>query len=172
MGDPTIEQLVAWPKTVSGTARSRTDDASYRLDVPLVSSAPGSFRVFVRILRDLAEHFSMGLAYRTAPGAQETVLIRLNGDHGHHKNPDGGQIESGPHLHFFIPPLLLEPPPPGAKHKWAWPLPPEFVSAQLAWPKFCEHASVVSTSKVDRSIRKLYRAAAQTTIPLGDDDFG
>lgn len=126
----TIAELIVCPKSNDAVGRSKHDGTNLRLDAELVAPlAPGSFRIFVRVLRDLNESFSIGLTYRTSPAATDTVLLRLNGDHGTHVNPDRSVVAPGPHVHYFREPLWSAPPRPGAQMKWATAISATYLSA-------------------------------------------
>ena len=162
---PTIADLIATPKAVEKVLRASSEcPENVRLDVELESEIDGRFFVFVRVLRALNENFSIGLRYEL-PGFGAVVLLRVNGDHGGHKNPDGGFILDGPHVHSFRTPLRDAPPRAGAEARWAWPLPAEHLALPTAWRTFCSLISLTSSSKVDKKIRGLYTSTAQ--LPLG-----
>lgn len=159
-----IADLVAIPKTVARAFRTSTRDAEHvRLDLELAASCPGTFHVFVRVLRALSESFSIGLRYEAQPG--DTVLLRVNGDHGRHRNPDGGFLIEGPHVHSFVPPSRDAPPRPAAEARWAWPLPTENLALPRAWSTFQRAVALTSTAEVDRKIARLYTELSQ--LPLG-----
>jgi hypothetical protein len=146
---PTIADLIAAPKAVKKVLRASGEASeNVRLDVALESELDGQFFVFVRVLRALNENFSIGLRYELA-GFGNVVLLRVNGDHGGHKNPDGGLIPEGPHVHSFRPPLREAPPRAGAEARWAWPLPADHLALPTAWRTFCDLVSLRSTAKVN-----------------------
>jgi hypothetical protein len=144
-------------------AERSVPDAYLRLEIHLEAAAPGQFRVFVRILRALSENFSIGLCY-SEPAQADAVILRVNGDHGSHRNPDGGMIAQGPHVHGFRGPRRDAPPQPGAEARWAWPLPPDHLSLPIAWRSFCREASVGSNEKVDKKMVKLHASLSQLAL--------
>ena len=159
-----VADLLAIPKTVSRTFRISTHDPEHaRLDIELAAACLGAFHVYVRVLRALNENFSVGLRF-CQPGAGDTVLLRVNGDHGRHRNPDGGMIAEGPHVHSFRFPLRDQAPRPGSEARWAWPLPADHLALPRAWRTFCALVTLTSDAKVDRRIAKLYASSAQ--LPL------
>ncbi|MGH7271775.1 MAG: DUF6978 family protein [Polyangiaceae bacterium] len=160
-----IADLLAVPKTIARTFRVSTQDPeNARIDLELEAAYPGSFHVFVRVLHALGENFSMGLRF-AAPGAVDTVLLRVNGDHGGHRNPDGGWIEEGPHVHSFRSPARDQPPRPDSQPRWAWPLPPDHLALPTAWSTFCRLTALASDTKVDRKISTLYASSVQLHLP-------
>lgn len=166
MALPTIAELIAAPKAVEKVLRSAGESPeNLRFDIALSSGLEGQFFVFVRVLRALNESFSIGLRYELG-GFGNVVLLRVNGDHGGHRNPDGGFIREGPHIHTFRPPLRDKPPRAGAEARWAWPLPAEHLALPTAWRAFCQLVSLTSTAKVDKKIARLYTSTAQ--LPLGN----
>jgi hypothetical protein len=160
-----VAELLAIPKTVLHTFRASSHDPDHaRLDLELEAACPGTFHVFVRVLFALNENFSVGLRF-AAPGAGDTVLLRVNGDHGSHRNPDGGVIGEGPHVHSFQSPVRDQAPGPGTEARWAWPLPPDHLALPTAWRTFCGLIALTSTTKVDRRIVTLYASTAQLPLP-------
>jgi hypothetical protein len=162
--DPSVADLLAIPKTVSRVFRVSTQDAEHaRLDIELAAACAGAFHVYVRVLRALNENFSVGLRL-VQTGVGDTVLLRVNGDHGGHRNPDGGAIAQGPHVHTFRAPLRDQPPRPGADARWAWPLPADHLALPTAWRTFCALVALTSCAKVDRKVAKLYASSAQLSL--------
>jgi hypothetical protein len=161
----TVASLIAMPKTIEHLGPLRTKEPDHvRLDIELAAAAPGRFVVFVRVLRALSENFSIGLRYEEA-GLCNTVLLRVNGDHGSHRNPDGSYFPEGPHVHTFRNPARELPPRSGAEAKWAWPLPPEHVSLIRAWKTFSSLVFLSEDTKVDKRIYSLYTSLAQLQFP-------
>ncbi len=158
---PTIVDLLAATKTVIGKGRRSVLQGSARLDFRLKSGLDGRFHAFVRVNERLSEHFSIGLRYEADFGH-----LRVNGDHGAHRNPDGLLITTGPHVHMFRAPARDQAPKDGAEPKWAWPLPPDTVALNVAWRTFRDLASVTSTGDADRKVAAMYAASAQ--LPFDD----
>lgn len=161
----TITALLAAPKTIARTFRVRSQAPEHaRLDLELASSIDGTFFVFVRVLRALSENFSIGLRYEERT-LGNVVLLRVNGDHGRHRNADGATIAKGPHVHSFRAPMREAPPRPGAEGSvgLAARLEPPRTSCGVA--TFCGLVALESTTKVDTSIAALYSSFAQ--LPLG-----
>jgi hypothetical protein len=161
---PTIAALIAAPNGVQKVLpASGENPENIRLDVALKSELDGQFFVFVRVLRALNENFSIGLRYELG-GFGSVVLLRVNGDHGGHKNPDGGVISEGPHVHTFRSPQRDRPPRAGAEARWAWPLPADHLALPTAWRTFCGLVALVSNAKVDKKIAALYTSTAQLSL--------
>ena len=160
----TVASLIGVSKVIEKTFRVQSQDQEHaRLDLQLSASTAGTFFVFVRVLRALNENFSIGLRYEEA-GFGNVVLLRVNGDHGRHRNPDGGIISEGPHIHTFRSPAKDAAPRSGAEAKWAWPLPSEHLALPTAWKTFCGLVSLESTTKVDKKIATLYTSLAQLSL--------
>jgi len=131
-----VADLIARPKTIAAKIRGDGDDPVHaRLDLALDSDAPGKFQAFLRELFDRAP-----LLVGRRRG--DAILIRVNGDHGRHRNPDGGLILSGPHVHGFRGPTLELPPRNRAEPRWAWPIAPDHLALPMAWRTFCDLANV------------------------------
>jgi len=159
-----VAELLAVPKTIARSFRVSSQDPEHaRLDLAVAAGCPGSFHVYVRVLRALNENFSVGLRF-AAPGAGETVLLRVNGDHGAHRNPDGAMIAEGPHVHSFRSPSREQAPRPGADARWAWPLSPDHLALPTAWRTFCSLVALTTDEKVDRKIASLYASSAQLSL--------
>lgn len=160
----TVASLIAMPKAIEKTFRVQAQDPEHaRLDLQLSASIAGTFFVFVRVLRALNENFSIGLRYEEA-GFGNVVLLRVNGDHGPHRNPDGGRIAEGPHIHTFRSPARDAAPRSGAEAKWAWPLAAEHLALPVAWRTFCSQVCLESDTKVDKKIATLYTSLAQLSL--------
>lgn len=163
----TVAEILSLPKRVVKARVLHTEnDADARLDVevrPSQGAIPGKLIVFLRVPVALHERFSIGLRF-SPQNAEPTVLVRVNGDHSGHKDPHGGRIDAGPHLHEFKPPLRSSAPVPGARAKWAWPLPPENLAVPTAWRTFCRRANLASTPLVDAKVRSFYLPMGQLRI--------
>jgi len=159
-----IADLIVRPKTIAAKIRGDGDDPVHaRLDLALDSDTPGRFQAFVRVKRVLKENFSIGLRYLDDDGG-DAILIRVNGDHGGHRNPDGGVILSGPHVHGFRGPTLELPPRNRAEPRWAWPIAPDHLALPMAWRTFCDLANVRSERKFEREVAKLYTSSRQLSF--------
>jgi len=164
MKRPSIAELIACPKTISKAVQANDDDPKHhRLDLVLKSEAPGKFQSFIRVKRAMKEHFSIGLRYLDDEGAH-VVLLRVNGDHGRHRNPDGGLILSGPHVHGFRGPLRELPPQDRVEARWAWPLPADHLALPVAWRTFCSLVHLESERKYDRKVAELYTSWRQLSF--------
>jgi hypothetical protein len=161
---PNVASLLAVPKRVERILPLRLKDAEHaRFDVALSAPVVGRFVVFVRVLRALNENFSIGLRYEAADFGS-TVLFRVNGDHGSHRNPDGSYFSEGPHVHTFRSPARELPPRSGAETKWAWPLEPQNLSLPCAWKTFSSLVFLDQDAKVDKQIQTLYTSLAQLQL--------
>lgn len=97
---PTVSELLLVRKTVVLPLRVRPkpNPAHRAWELELHSPASAEFAVFFRVNLHLPESFSIGLTCRD-PGGGLHVLLRVNGDHGGHQNPDGYRVE-GAHMHL------------------------------------------------------------------------
>lgn len=159
-----IAELIATPKTITETLRNKGNDPVHaRLELSLTSEVPGKFQAFLRVKRALQENFSIGLRYFDDDG-RDVILFRVNGDHGRHRNPDGGLIASGAHVHGFRGPMRELPPRNGAEARWAWPISPDHLSLMVAWRTFCVLANLESERKFERAVGKLYTPPRQLSF--------
>lgn len=164
MTDLSIESLIATPKAIAKRIRNKNDDPVHaRLDLLLESELPGKFYAFVRVRRALKENFSIGLRYLDGDGG-DIVLLRVNGDHGKHRNPDGGILAFGAHVHGFRGPIRELPPRNRGEAKWAWPISPDHLALPVAWRTFCVLAQIESAQKVEREVAKLYTSLSQLSF--------
>jgi len=101
---PTISDVLQAKKTVLWPARSKVKSPGTQRDVDLELDCPlagmkGRLVLYVRVNTLLSDLFSIGLRLEM-PRAAPSLLVRLNGGHGPHRNPDGSMIEMGqPHIH-------------------------------------------------------------------------
>lgn len=111
----------------------------------------------------LPESFSIGVVFRDQGAAN--VLLRVNGDHGTHKNPDGVVVE-GPHVHLPWGPQLDEELP---EEPWkdgppfAVPLFVEEFRLFDAWALLGTIANIVNAREAEEKMRR----ASQRLDPIG-----
>ena len=143
----TVGDLLIAPKRVVATKLLRKNKAHpshLEWDVDLESTVAGRFTLSVRVNRALPESFSIVLRFAPELGPP-SVLVRVNGDHGPHRDPDGKVLAGGPHLHAPTDAERALPLEPGQ-----WPQGPQYVDAldpsysapSLAWQKMTETAAI------------------------------
>jgi hypothetical protein len=115
---PTLKELVEVGKAVAEGPVSRTKspptqkDLNFKLAHPTASNVPGTFSIFVRLNTALPDSFSVGLVYES-PTVKPLTILRVNGSHAPHKNPDGSVVpRNTAHIHQ---PYAEQP----AKEVWA-----------------------------------------------------
>jgi hypothetical protein len=165
-----VTDLLAIPKYARWPPRRKVKSKFLHreLDIPLDAEADGEFTVFLRLHTRYLEMFSIGLRYAT-PGQRDVVLIRVNGDHGSHKNPDG-TIVSGPHLH--MPTVNQDPTELRSKGPaTAASLDPRCNNLPAAWSKFRELISLSPQAEVDRLVVRLYLVGSQLSLLNLEDLF-
>lgn len=111
---------------------------------------PGDLIAFIRVHKSLYENYSIGLLLRSH------VLVRVNGVHGTHINPDKTRV-TGPHLHLDPPAKLDRPPtslPRGSD--WATPLSPQHSALPQGWLTFCHQVSLAPSDEADDLIQHMY----------------
>jgi hypothetical protein len=133
--------------------------------IRLDAKTPG-LSAFVTVNVRLAELFSIGLRY-DSPDSGTVVVLRVNGDHGRHKNPNG-EIIRGPHLHIPDAGALDTRPSAGYRLLFAEPLPPENRILTKAWALFCSRANVLPNENVAKALSRLHTDVAQQGL---FDDF-
>jgi hypothetical protein len=164
-GDETLNvgELLALPKRAIGKPREKkkASPAFRQWSIALeCEGVDGRFSVAVRTNATLAESFSLVLCYQP-PKGRTTVLLRVNGPHGRHRNPDGSILDGGPHAHLPTPNELDELPP-------EWPegpptaaaLPEATQNMSHAWPHFAERCTISASDDVE----SFFRAFAQQEL--------
>lgn len=162
---PTYAQLLAVPKTMASTVKPRVaSKPGHRgIDVAIMSDMPGTFGAFIRVSARLVEHFSCGLVYE-AEGLPVVTVLRVNGDHGGHTNPDGAKV-SGAHIHW--PNDMQALPAAGDQPQHGEAIDAANNVLPFAWSRFCSVINLVPHQNVARAVSRLHTALAQGSL----DDF-
>jgi hypothetical protein len=167
----TVAQLLCVPKRVRLPERvvTKSHQSHRAWDLNLDSDNPGEFSVYVRVNVRLPESFSIGLRYRAERGPLN-VILRINGDHGSHTNPDGF-IMDGAHVHMpngvqlqaWLPASPWSQGPP-----FAAPLGVGFLTLVDAWEILATSTSIENTDDVRSTVVKVQNkiASAQLEISL------
>ena len=122
--------------------------------------------VYVRRDTDLAEDFSIGLRYEQPGSRRPIVVLRFNGDHGGHRNPNGTRIDEGPHVHApTVEELRLavdeaEFRPHGPRYATA--SPPGLAHFPAAWDAFCQAAGIAENPEVAAYFQRRNNQLQQT----------
>ncbi len=164
----TVEELLRWPKEPVSPARARKKSQSaYRAwDLLLRANLPGQLFVYVRTNVDLPESFSVGLRYHPPQGAP-SVLLRVNGDHGGHRNPDGTRFSSGAHVHAPTTAELAAPYQPGMWSDgppFATLLPTHSLPLLVAWHELITRTNISDSPDVRRAIATMSITVDQLDI--------
>lgn len=166
----TIGDVLSVPKTIVSVRQKRKSKLVQRqLDIELSSPLDGRFAAFVRVNTFLMESFSIGLTY-TPRKSRTLILVRVNGDHGLHQNPDGTHdCDNKPHLHFPTTEEITRVVPSRFEPKYAKPLEGDARNLADAWGIFLNAANVKTDDKFDRIIAGLHDRGEQLSL-IGDDD--
>jgi hypothetical protein len=99
--DKLIASLIACPKELKGLHPKDKSNFRHRETEGRAISINGGhqFIIWNRIHTSLPEHYTWGLRY-VGKDKRQIVLVRYNGDHGEHGNPDGTKIRN-PHIHLI-----------------------------------------------------------------------
>lgn len=163
-----VAELIDIPKYGRAVRQVPKKLGHAQLNVAAEAEDGTKFAVFVRVLIDLPESFSIGLAVLHPNG--NTILFRLNGDHGDHGN-DPDDVFDGPHIHQPTDAQRAAPPAPGTKPRFAVQITmPVAPSLGMFWPMFKDAVHLHVDNKVDRKISKIYKDLAQEDLGLSDDD--
>lgn len=154
-----IAKSVKWPPK----PKNKSHPSHHECDIEFASAAPGKLVGFVRANSMLSESFTIGLRYHAANLAP-SILLRVNGDHGRHPNPDGTEVTSGPHLHTPSYGHLHLPPDPTQREEWAVPLDPSCTHLPAAWRIFCETANVTPDHRIAKLLAAVHASGAQLDL--------
>lgn len=148
---PTLAELAQARKAVSSRAQLRKSTKphadNFGIDVAAVGvGLPGTLTIFVRVHKVLPENFSIGLAY-AGGNVGSTCVARVNGDHSHHRNPDGSVV-IGPHLHLPLADEMSLQLERGYEPRTAIQLPEQNLKLPIAWDTFCHALNVQPDQQV------------------------
>ena len=157
-----IESLLDAPKELGKAHQKRKSHAEHEeLDFDVTSPVAGRFIVFVRVPVVLVESFSIGLRWVGDDGG--AVLLRLNGDHGTHGNPDGTKVADVAHLHAPTAQERAGDLVAGYEPRFATAL-TGCSTLPEAWERFCLEAKLAPGSKAGHIITRLHEQGAQTDL--------
>lgn len=143
----TIAELLAMPKRITSTRAADKKAGHVQISATARGEGDDRFVVFVRVLEALHESFSIGVVHI----ASKTILVRVNGDHGIHKNPDG-EVIAGPHVHVHEDETSS---PSGADPGHAVPWRSLRPTVAGGWEELLARANLVSTATMDEKVRGL-----------------
>jgi hypothetical protein len=163
-----VEEILAVPKRLVGQPREKkkTSPTLLQWDLDIEAEIEG-LKVYVRRDTDLAEDFSIGLRYEQ-PGIRPIVVLRFNGDHGGHRNPDGTRIDEGPHVHaptleeFRLAVDEAEFQPHGRRYAMASPR--RLAHFPAAWDAFCRAAAIAEDAEVAAYFQRRNNQLQQTSF--------
>lgn len=156
---PTVGDLIHLPKRLEPTAlpvRS-SRQASRNVVVRVLADCEGALTVRARVNENLSEIYSFVLGY-ALKGRKPVVLVRMNGKHGLHRNPDGKILPSKPHIHFPSDEELQLPvaaidwingPP------WAIELDDRHLALSVGWATFTQYARLPHCTESQRWVSRL-----------------
>jgi len=172
VSDRSIIELVELPKVLVFPPRPRVKKhpSHQEFDLQLEADDPGTFRLIVRGSGELFESFSLVLLYQRA-GLRGTPLLRVNGDHGYHTNPDGTRIECVPHMHMHTYGELLSAPADGHPEH-AIPLPATINTPAQAWPIFREASHINDDPRMAKHLARVCGSyAVQLSLYEEDEEL-
>ena len=100
MSDEEIAALIAEPKSYSGKAQTWRQKLGHaEMDFELNGGSGSEFILLLRKRLDDEGDFSVGIRWKRN-GEEDVILLRMNGDHGGHRNPiEGTAFDGGAHVH-------------------------------------------------------------------------
>jgi hypothetical protein len=164
----TFRQILSAPKVITAQ-RIRPQSKAGHIGVGVDLSCPsiaGELSVVIRLNEALTESFSIVLRYEYEHSPVIAVL-RVNGDHGQHRNPDGILV-SGPHVHRPLEAELDTAPMPAFEPRFAEPVAPHHAQSPYAWALFLERAAIAPHEKMASRIAKMHTTFSQESF---DDLF-
>jgi len=154
--------LLTVPKEIKASKpRTKTHPGHLRIDLPLQSEIPG-LTAFVRQSTALTESFSIGLLYEVT-GREPIIVLRVNGDHGRHRNPDG-TVFRGPHVHEPRGSELDLEPWRGFEPKYARTIDGQYRILVNAWDLFCQLVAILPSEPVARHLGRIHTQLAQEVL--------
>jgi hypothetical protein len=161
---PTIEDVLLAKKTVLFPARPKVKSPSTQRDVDLeldcqLPDLKARIVLYIRVNTLFTELFSIGLRLEMK-GAAPSLIVRLNGGHGPHKNPDGTMIAMGqPHIHVPTPQELVSDFKSKVKLVKAEPVP--CGDPASAWPFFESWARITPDRRMTTLVTAMCDAGKQ-----------
>ncbi len=114
----------------------------------------------LRVNERLVERFSCILAFEDK-GLPTLALLRVNGDHGQHRNPDGSLL-TGPHIH--LPSDLDAAPDVDSAPDYARVIDQRNAVMTFAWDFFCHTINIQIPNNVAKAVGKLHTALSQGSL--------
>jgi hypothetical protein len=155
---PTISDLLLAKKTVSWPALQKVKSPPTQLDVDFglscsLAGLTGRLVLYVRVNTLLSDLFSIGLRLEM-PRRTPSLIVRLNGGHGPHRNPDGSMISRHqPHIHVPTAKEMVADYTSKVKLEQADPV--QYAQPTSAWPFFENWANITPDPKVATLIAKM-----------------
>lgn len=164
---PTIQDVLQAPKTPTWPARRKlkSPDTQTEVDIDLACTLPGlkgQLVLYARVLTELPEIFSVGLKVEMR-GRAPSLIIRANGGHGQHKNPDGTIIPAKqPHIHVPTSEELSSE--YSSKVKLVKALPIDHADAVSAWSYLAQELNIEDDGRVTRLVSELCATNPQIAL--------
>jgi hypothetical protein len=158
---PTFRELIEVRKEIKVSRKPYLCNGNHSIDLRVRSEHAG-LSVFVRQSVALVENFSIGLRFEV-PGEDVAILLRVNGNHGMHKNPDGTVLR-GPHTHEPLEMHLGLSPWGRYDPKQGRQLDQKCCAIVNGWEVFCQIANVAKNAQVASAITKLHNELAQEKL--------
>ncbi len=154
--NPTLYELLMAPKTLvmPPKRRVKAHPSHAEIDVPIACEMPGEFVFFARVSLDLAESYTLGLRYE-APGFRSVPILRVNGDHGAHSNPDKTRFTGGPHVHMAEFGYLCLPADGERRDQYAVQIDENILTPLAAWPLFRFYSNIEDSAQVRECLTRL-----------------
>ncbi len=163
----TFRELFDAPKEIASAQFRQKSNGGHRgINVRLKCDIEGSLSAVVRVNLTLVENFSCILVFEH-DGIAAIDVLRVNGDHGEHRNPDG-QLINGPHVHLptdiDVSAFALGRPSFGIAIDRRCALLP------FAWQEFCSRVNIAPHEAMASAVSRLHSALSQESFddPLFD----
>lgn len=102
IADAIVERIIREPKYISGKVNphelSPSEKEGFLMKTVKLECDAYDCRMMIRQCMDRPSNFSVILVYKDF-NKNDHVILRLNGNHGRHKNRIEGDVISGPHIH-------------------------------------------------------------------------
>lgn len=165
---PTFQQIISARKAIAAH-RVRAQSKPGHIGINVELSCPdiaGRLSVVIRMTVALIESFSIVLRYER-DHFPCVAILRVNGDHGQHRNPDG-TIVTGPHVHAPVPSEMNSIPTKDFEPRFAEAVAARYVQLPFAWALFRERVALEPHEQMADRIRRMHTTYSQETF---DDLF-
>lgn len=165
---PTLRDMIEARKRITNVrARPKSHPGHVQLNLSVDSEIDG-LSIYLRLNTRLIELYSVGLWFQCS-AKKSTVVLRVNGAHSAHRNPDGTALMC-PHLHIPTEDEMPMAPHSAYDLKNAVSLGGECRFIYGGWDFFCQRVNVETNTAIAAVVSKMHTVAAQESLFDGTFD--